>query len=252
MAGRNVVVTGSSGIAAACARRLAQLGDEVFVISRDGAKCEALAASLGKAGAGWFAADLQVESEAVRAFDVADETLGRIDAVIAVAGGSARRSGDGWLHEMTLDAWDAALRLNLTTMFLTAREAIRHMRARGGALVMTSSVLASAPQPDGFTTHGYAAAKAAISGWTVPLAAAYARDGIRVNCVAAGLVRTPMAQRAADDPEIVAFVARKQPIVHGLLTPEQVADAMCWLVGAEGVTGQVVAVDGGWEVTSTS
>jgi NAD(P)-dependent dehydrogenase (short-subunit alcohol dehydrogenase family) len=252
MAGRNVVVTGSSGIAAACARRLAQLGDEVFVISRDGAKCEALAVSLGKAGAGWFAADLQVESEAVSAFEVADRTLGRIDAVIAVAGGSARRSGDGWLHEMTLDAWDAALRLNLTTMLLTAREAIRHMRARGGALVMTSSVLASAPQPDGFTTHGYAAAKAAISGWTVPLAAAYARDGIRVNCVASGLVRTPMAQRAADDPEIVAFAARKQPIVHGMLTPEQVADAMCWLVGAEGVTGQVVAVDGGWEVTSTS
>ena len=117
---------------------------------------------------------------------------------------------------------------------------------------MTSSVLATSPQPDNFTTHGYAAAKATISGWTVPLAAAYARDNVRVNTVAPGLVHTPMAQRAAEDPVIVDFARRKQPLQGGLLSPEQVADALCWFVAADGGTGQVLAVDGGWAVTSTS
>ncbi len=249
---RRVVVTGASGIATAVARRLGSRGDEVFVVSRDAAKCEALVDSLGSSGAGYHAADLTLESDAVAAFDAAARTLRTIDGVVAVAGGSARRFGDGWLHEMTLDAWNASLTMNLTTMFLTAREAIRHMRAHGGSLVMTSSVLATSPQRDVFTTHGYAAAKAAIAGWAVPLAAAYAPDGIRVNVVAPGLVRTPMAKRAAADEEILAFARRKQPLVADMLSPETVAEAMVLMLDAVGVTGQVLAVDGGWMVTSTS
>jgi NAD(P)-dependent dehydrogenase (short-subunit alcohol dehydrogenase family) len=250
--GRNIVLTGSSGIAAATARRLSREGHTVFVISRDAPECAQLVGTLGTRGAGWAAADLQNEDAAETAFAHAASALGRIDAVVAVAGGSARRFGDGWIHEMSLDAWNASLSLNLTTMFLTAREAIRHMRTAGGALVMTSSVLASSPQPESFTTHGYAAAKAAISGWTGSLAAAYAADGIRVNTVAPGLVRTPMAQRAAEDPDIVAFAARKQPLAGGLLTAEQVATGLAWFVTADTITGQVLAIDGGWTVTSTS
>jgi NAD(P)-dependent dehydrogenase (short-subunit alcohol dehydrogenase family) len=250
--GRSVVITGASGIAAAAARQLAEAGDSVFVISRDPNTCASLADSLGAGSAGWHAADLQEEEAAVAAFAAAAEKMGGIDAVIAVAGGSARRFGDGWLHEMSLDAWNASINLNLTTMFLTAREAIRHMKENGGSLVMTSSVLATSPQPDNFTTHGYAAAKASISGWTVPLAAAYAKDKVRVNCVAPGLVRTPMAARAAEDPEIVSFAERKQPVAPGMLTAEQIAKALCWFVDSDGITGQVLAVDGGWAVTSTS
>jgi NAD(P)-dependent dehydrogenase (short-subunit alcohol dehydrogenase family) len=245
-------VTGASGIAAATARRLAERGDGVFVISRDPVKCAALVAELGPAGRGWQAGDLALEPETVAAFEAASRALGAIDGVIAVAGGSARKVGDGWLHEMTLDAWNAALSMNLTTMFLTAREAVRHMRAAGGSLVMTSSVLATSPQRDSFATHGYAAAKAAITGWVVPLAAAYATDGIRVNVVAPGLVRTPMARRAAEDEGILAFARRKQPLVADLLSPEMVAEALILMLDAEGVTGQVIAVDGGWTVTSTS
>jgi NAD(P)-dependent dehydrogenase (short-subunit alcohol dehydrogenase family) len=250
--GRSVVITGASGIAAAAARQLAEAGDSVFVISRDPDACASLADSLGAGSAGWYAADLQEEEAAVAAFAAAAEKMGGIDAVVAVAGGSARRFGDGWLHEMSLDAWNASINLNLTTMFLTAREAVRHMKGKGGSLVMTSSVLATSPQPDNFTTHGYAAAKASITGWTVPLAAAYAKDKVRVNCVAPGLVRTPMAARAAEDPEIVSFAERKQPIAPGMLTAEQIAKALCWFVDSDGITGQVLAVDGGWAVTSTS
>ncbi len=176
---RNVVVTGSTGIAAATASRLAASGDGVFIVSLDPDSCRDLAESLGH-GCGWFAANLEREQEAVDAFAAAEEALGTIDGVVAVVGGSARSQGDGWLHEMTIEAWESALSLNMTTMFLTAREGVRRMRQAGGSLVMTSSVLATSPQPDNFTTHGYAAAKASISGWTRSLAAAYAPVGIRV------------------------------------------------------------------------
>lgn len=247
-----VVVTGASGIAAATARQLVDAGHRCYIVSRTDQTAAELSDSLGPACAGHSAADLGDEGSAEAAFAAARDVMGRIDAVVAVAGGSARRMGDGWVHEMSLAAWDSSLTLNLTTMFLTAREAIRHMRAEGGSLVMTSSVLATSPQPQAFTTHGYAAAKAAISGWTVPLAAAYAPDGVRVNTVAPGLVRTPMAQRAADDPEIVEFARRKQPLIGGLIAAEDVARANCWFVETPGVTGQVLAVDGGWSVTSTS
>lgn len=199
-AGRRAVVTGATGIAAATARGLAASGWRVFVASIDPDECAALAAELGASSAGVTVADLRVEADVVRAFDDAAASMGGIDGVVAVAGGSARRLGDGWLHEMTVDGWDAAIRLNLTTTFLTAREAVRRMRGHGGSIVLTSSVLATSPQPESFTTHGYAAAKAAIAGWVVPLAAAYARDGIRINCVAPGLVDTPGAARAAGSP----------------------------------------------------
>lgn len=247
-----VVITGSSGIAAAAARQLADRGRDVFVISRRESSCAALVTGLGARGAGWAAADLQDEAAAVRAFDAAEQRLGRVDGVIAVAGGSGRRFGDGPLHDLTLQAWDATLALNLTTIFLTAREAVRRMRGHGGSIVLTSSVLATSPQPGSFTTHAYAAAKAAITGWVTPLAAAYAAEGIRINVVAPGLVRTPMAQRAAQDPDILAFAGRKQPLVGDMLAADDVAAAMLWALDAPAVTGQVVAVDGGWTVTSTS
>ncbi len=248
-----VLITGSTGIAAAAARRLAGQGQRVFIVGRDEASCADLTTTLGPAGAGYAAADLRIEGEAEEAFTKAHHRLGAITGVIAVAGGSARGQGDGWLHEMSLASWQASLELNLTTTFLTVREAIRRMRADGGgSVVLTSSVLAGSPQPQNFTTHGYAAAKAAISGWVAPLAAAYAGDGIRINAVAPGLVRTPMSRRAASSPEILAFTRRKQPLTGGMLDPEEVATVMCSVLEARGVTGQVIAVDGGWSVTSTS
>lgn len=247
-----VVVTGSTGMAAAVARRLASRQRRVFVLAQDAASARRLAEDLAAVGAGWHAVDLRDERDTEVAFAAAEQHLGGIDGVVAVAGGSARSAGDGWLHEMSLAAWQSALELNLTTTFLTAREAVRRLRDGGGSLLLTSSVLATAPQPAHFATHGYAAAKAAIDGWVTALAAAYAPQGIRVNAVAPGLVRTPMARRAAESPEILAFAGRKQPLVRGMLEAEQVAETMCSLLLADGVTGQVVRVDGGWAVTSTS
>ena len=82
------------------------------------------------------------------------------------------------------------------------------------------------------------------------MASYYAGDGIRVNAIAPGLIRTPMAERAAEDPVIVAYAARKQPLAGGLIEADEVAAAGAFLLSDQSrqITGQVLAVDGGWSV----
>jgi NAD(P)-dependent dehydrogenase (short-subunit alcohol dehydrogenase family) len=120
-----------------------------------------------------------------------------------------------------------------------------------GAILNMTSILAFHPSPAHFPTHSYAAAKGAIVSLTTTMAAYYAPRMIRVNAVAPSLTRTPMAGRAASDPETVAFAAWKQPLVGGLLEPEDVADAAAFLLSSEAraITGQVLKVDGGFSVS---
>lgn len=252
--GRVCLVTGATGIAAAGVRRFAREGAAVFVVSLDGAQCEALAAEVTAAGGrcGWVAADLREEEAAVAAVARCLAEHGRLDGLFAVAGGSGRRHGDGPLHEVPLSGWEATFALNGHPAFLAVREGLRAMLPRRrGAIVLVSSALALSPSPRLFATHAYAAAKGAALALTRAAAAYYAPHGIRVNAVAPALVATPMSARAAADPETVAYAARKQPLAGGLLAPEDVADAALYLLSdeARAVTGQVLGVDGGWGVT---
>lgn len=263
LGGRVILVTGASGIAAAGARLFGRLGASVFVVSRTEAKCVRLADDVtGEGGVcSWVRADLTDEEEAGIATEDCLKRFGRIDGLFAVAGGSGRRFGDGPLHEIPLTGWEETLRLNGHPVFLAARNVVIAMRAQEpnesgnrGSIVLVTSVLASSPVPTHFATHAYAAIKGAEISLTTAMASYYAKDGIRVNALAPGLVRTPMAERAADDPEIGAYAARKQPLARGLLEAGDVAGAGAFLLGdsARYITGQVLAVDGGWSVTEAA
>lgn len=253
LANKSIVVTGATGIAAAGARRAAAEGATTFVVSLEQGDCRALVEEIeGNGGeASYAVADLTVEAEAVSAFEQAVEFLGAIDGVFAVAGGSGRRFGDGPAHDVTLDAWARTLEINTHPMFLATRIGIDHMRGRGGSIVAVSSVLAESPSPQLFATHAYAAAKGAANSYVRVTASRYAGDGIRVNAIAPGLVRTPMSERAAADAETVEYAKRKQPLAGGFLDPEHVAGAAVFLLSDEAsqITGQVIDVDGGWSVT---
>jgi NAD(P)-dependent dehydrogenase (short-subunit alcohol dehydrogenase family) len=83
------------------------------------------------------------------------------------------------------------------------------------------------------------------------VATTYARERIRSNVVAPSLVMTPMARRAANNPDTVAYAERKQPLARGFLQAGDIAAAVAWLCGdaSAQITGQVIAVDGGWTVS---
>lgn len=252
LSAKGIVVTGATGIAAAAARRAVLAGAKVFVVSIVEEDCRRLTESLD--GSAFAVADLTVEEEAVDAFKRASSHLGRVDGLFAVAGGSGRGMGDGPLHEVLMSGWDSTFALNATSAFLAARESTRAMTSQappGGSIVLTSSVLASSPSPELFSTHAYAASKGALDALGLTLASRYARDGVRVNVIAPGLVDTPMAARAASDPKTAAYARDKQPLTDGFLSPSSVAELAVFLLSdsAAAITGQRIAVDGGWSVT---
>jgi NAD(P)-dependent dehydrogenase (short-subunit alcohol dehydrogenase family) len=259
LADRVVLVTGSTGIGAATAELAAAEGAAVFVASRTEAHARELAVRITAGGgrARHRAADLTVEAEAIAAVDACIETFGRVDGLLSVAGGSGRRFGDGPIHGLSAEAWDRTLELNLRSHFLVVRETLRRMldaeprpSVGRGSIVLVGTVLASRPVPSDFGTHAYAAAKGGLAALTTTLAATYVAAGIRVNLVVPGLTATPMADRTAGDPRLRDFAERKQPLAGGLLDPADVAQGVVYLLSDESraVTGQALAIDGGWSV----
>jgi NAD(P)-dependent dehydrogenase (short-subunit alcohol dehydrogenase family) len=258
---RVVLVTGSTGMGAAAAVRLAAEGASVFVSSRSEEHCRALGERIRAAGdtVAWRAGDLADEGEVAAVVGACLETFGRIDGLFSVAGGSGRRFGDGPIHTVGGDAWDATLALNLRTQALVCGAVVRAMRGQApngggtrGSILLMGSVTATDPAPEHFATHAYAAAKGAIAALMTTMAATYVHDRIRVNAVAPSLTATPMAGRAAGDPAIRAFARGKQPLAGELLDPDEVAHAAVYFLSDESrvVTGQLLKVDGGWSVTS--
>lgn len=248
-----VIVGGSSGLGLSAARACVGAGARVVLTGRNPGKVQAAVEELGGEARG-SVGDACEAGAAESAVELARATWGKLDGLYHVAGGSGRRHGDGPLHALTDEGWDLTLEWNLRSVFLSNRAAVRAFREQGGggAVVNCGSVLGWSPSPRHFTTHAYATAKAAILGLTRSAAATYAAENIRFNVLAPGLVATPMSARAQSDEAILRFIATKQPLDGGRMgRPEDLDGAITWLLsdGARFVTGQVVAVDGGWTVT---
>jgi NAD(P)-dependent dehydrogenase (short-subunit alcohol dehydrogenase family) len=247
------VIGGTTGLGLSAARAFVAAGARVVVVGRSEASAASALEIMGDRARS-LTGDAAESATSERAVELAVREFGRLDGLYHVAGGSGRRFGDGPLHEVSDEGVRATLSLNLDSVIFSNRAALRAFRGQGGGGVILNmaSVLAWSPSPRYFATHVYAAAKAAIIGLSRSAAAHYAAEGIRVNVLAPALVDTPMAQRAAGDEAIQAFIRTKQPLDGGRMgVPGDLDGAAVYLLsdGARFCTGQVLAVDGGWTVS---
>ncbi len=252
-----VVIGGTTGLGLSASLSFMGAGASVVAVGRNEdnvMKAQAEMAKINPDRGHAMAGDAIDPGTSSDAIAVCLEKFGNFDGLYHVAGGSGRRFGDGPLHEITVEGIDKTLHLNLKSLMLSNRAAVQSFleRKTAGRVLNMGSVLGYSPSPQYFSTHVYAAAKAAIIGFTKATAAYYANDNIRFNVIAPALVETPMAQRAANDDVIQNFIKTKQPLDGGRIgCPEDLDGLATYLLSQQSrfVTGQVIAVDGGWTVS---
>lgn len=247
-----VIIGGTTGIGLSAAQDFQRHGASVVAMGLDKVTSIRAMEVLGR-NAHVLTGDATEEGQAEAAIAKCVERFGGFDGLYHVAGGSGRRFGDGPLHDLSLDGWEKTLQLNLTSVMLSNRAAVRQFLAQnnGGSLLNMGSALAFSPAPQFFATHAYTAAKAAIEGFTKSIAAYYAPQNIRANVIAPGLTETPMAQRAVQNDEIMQYVRQRQPLDGGRAGHPHDLDGLASLLLSDAagfITGQVIAVDGGWKL----
>jgi NAD(P)-dependent dehydrogenase (short-subunit alcohol dehydrogenase family) len=177
-----VIIGGTAGLGLAAAEACVKADAKVVVVGCKPENVDAAQNLLGDSGYA-LQGDATDSTTAYKAIEVANQKFGSFDGLCHVAGGSGRRMGDGPLHEITDEGWDFTLNLNLTSAFYSNRAAVQQFQKQGtgGSVLNMGSVLGGSPSPKYFTTHAYAATKAAIEGFTKSCAAYYAKDNIRFN-----------------------------------------------------------------------
>jgi NAD(P)-dependent dehydrogenase (short-subunit alcohol dehydrogenase family) len=248
-----VIIGGTTGLGLSAAEAFIKEGANVVVTGRNEATVAEAAKQFEESGIA-IMADATQPGTAEKAIEICIRHFGGFDGLYHVAGGSGRKMGDGPLHELTLEGWNKTLELNLTSLMLSDQAAIRQFitSKKSGTILNMGSVLGFSPSPQYFSTHAYAAAKAAIIGFSKSIAAYYAADNIRVNVIAPALVETPMAQRAANDETILSFIKTKQPLDGGRIGRSADLDGLAVYFMSDQssfTTGQIIAVDGGWSVS---
>ncbi|CAN5350175.1 SDR family oxidoreductase [soil metagenome] len=248
-----VIIGGTTGIGLSAAKAFIAQGAKVVVAGRNEESAFAAKKDLGK-NAEVIIADAIDESTASDSISACLQSFGSFHGIYHVAGGSGRKMGDGPLHELSLEGWNKTIQLNLTSLMLSNQAAIKKFLElkSSGTILNMGSVLGASPSPGYFSTHAYAAAKSAIIGFSKSVASYYAKNNIRVNVLAPGLVETPMAQRAANDAGILSFIKTKQPLDGGRIgKPEDLDGLAVYFMSdlSKFTTGQVIAVDGGWSIS---
>ncbi|TWB58159.1 3-oxoacyl-[acyl-carrier protein] reductase [Rhizobium sp. ERR 922] len=243
---RIVIVTGAGiGIGQATAKAFAALGDHVVVtdiLEKEGE--ETVRDILTSGGSAEFHLyDVRSTEAANRLVANVEARFGKIDVIVANAGIAHRTP----LDKLTDDKWDLTMDVDLKGIFKLVRAAVPGMRARGsGSIVALSSIMGVAY---GWDEHvHYSAAKSGVVGLVRGLAVELAKDGIRVNGIAPGYIRT--AQLLSEENSLGPAGAEKAAefIPMGRLgEPEDIADVIAFLAskGARYMTGQVLVVDGG-------
>lgn len=240
-----IVTGGGSGIGRASALALAAEGAVVSVVDRDerGAADTVRAIEAAGGQAHPYAADVS-DPDAVAAF--VNDTVHRFGGLDIAFNNAGIEGETATTAECSDENWDRVIAVNLTGAWLCMRAEIPQMQKAGrGSIINCSSIAGLVGFP---AIPAYVASKHGLVGLTRAAALEYAPTGIRVNAVCPGVIRTPMVERfTGGDAEVAAGLARSEPVGR-MGEPEEIASAVVWLAsdGASFVTGQAIAVDGGW------
>jgi NAD(P)-dependent dehydrogenase (short-subunit alcohol dehydrogenase family) len=238
-----VVTGGAGGIGRATAELLAAAGARVLVADvkdREGRETVERIVTAGGV-ADYRHTDVTVEAEVEALMAAAVETYGRLDIGAnnaGIAGAMAR------VTELSFAAWRRTMDVNLHAVFLCMRAEIPRMLAGGGGTIVNTSSAAGLMGFPGMAA--YVASKHGVIGLTKTAALEHARDGIRINAVCPGGVRTPMLEAFAGNEAALEAMGRTAPMAR-LASPEEIAAAIVWLCSdaASFVTGSAMSVDGG-------
>ena len=230
------LITGASGgIGRALARRLHAQSCRVAAVSRDINRLSDVEVAVR------ITADTTTPEGAAWAIAACQDAPGAAPTLMAHCVGSTLIAP---LHRTRLDAYREVMRVNLDSAVFMLQAWIASLHGAPGAAVFASSVVARI----GVANHeAIAAAKGGVEALVRSAAATYAAQGLRINAVAPGMTDTPMTAGMLKMPAMREGAARQYPL-GGVQTPEQVTDVMGWLLseGAARLTGQVIAVDGGF------
>jgi NAD(P)-dependent dehydrogenase (short-subunit alcohol dehydrogenase family) len=245
LGGKVAVITGgASGIGRACAHTLARSGADISVWDLDQSAIDVVLKELEAYECRTHGAVVDVSDSAAvdAAMDDVVHALGHVSVAVCNAGigGEQATSAD-----YTDAGWHQVIGVNLDGVFYTQRAAIHAMKAsgRGGSVINMASILGSV----GFAmSSAYTAAKHGVVGMTKAAAWEHAADGIRVNAVGPGFIRTPLVE-ASLTPEVMTFL-ESQHALGRMGTAEEVAELVAWLAsdGASFATGAYYPIDGGY------
>ena len=228
-----VITGGSRGIGAAAVARFAQRGDRVvFLYEKDHEAARKVARATGAEAICCDVAD----GEAVRR---AFASIGHLDNLILCAGICRY----GLLQDLSEEDWDRIFAVNVKGIYTCVKAAMpAFLQAQKGSIITVSSMWG---QVGASCEAAYSATKGAVIALTKALAKELAPSGIRVNCVAPGVILTDMCASVA--PEVLTGLAEETPVGRNG-KPEDVACAMEYLAGAEFITGEILAVNGGYVI----
>ncbi len=230
------LITGASGgIGRALAHQLHAQGVRVAAVGRDAGRLADVEAAVR------IPADTTTPEGAALAIAACHEALGTAPTLLAHCVGSTLIAP---LHRTRLEAYREVMRVNLDSAVFMLQAWIAALQGGSGAAVFASSVVARI----GVANHeAIAAAKGGVEALVRSAAATYAAQGLRINAVAPGLTDTPLTAGMLRVPAMREGAARQYPL-GGVQTAAQVADVMAWLLGdgSARLTGQVIAVDGGF------
>ncbi len=233
----------ASGIGRATAIRLAEEGAAVWAVDVDTAGLEGTAAAQGDDRAGSITvhpADISDEASVAAAVAAAVKGLGGLDVVANIAG--VLRSVP--TEECTLEEWERILRINLTGTFLVCRVALPHLVETRGCIINAASTSAFFGHP---WMAAYSASKGGVEALTHALAVEYVKQGVRVNAVAPGSIRTPMTKGLDLPAGADIDLLRRIMAPMGVGAPEAVAGVVAMLASDDGafITGETIRIDGG-------